>query len=351
MKPRRLPRPNVRRAVLALPSGLTLGNLFFGIFAIISASRGEFFFAVQCVVYGGICDALDGRVARATRSGSQFGEELDSLVDAISFGFAPAMIIYFSTLNRSGWAWVFVFLFTACAVMRLARFNVTQAGEAKSHFIGLPSPAAGGTLATYYWFSQSDLYRLTPLGNLPWDRMVPWLMAGLAFLMISDVAYPAWPKIGLRSVKGLAGLAVVLGIVLGVIIFRSEFFFPFGILYVLFGLSKDAILGLLERAPAPAGSRWFGTDRAELREDMPPRAGAGAAAAARVPAPRPSLEVVELVDEEAEFADEEEVEDERLSRPESRADGSPARRRRKRRRGPRGGPQQPNRPPIEGPNE
>jgi CDP-diacylglycerol---serine O-phosphatidyltransferase len=348
MTPRRIPRPNVRRAVLALPSGLTLGNLFFGIFAIISASRGEYAFAVQCVVYGGICDALDGRVARATRSGSQFGEELDSLVDAISFGFAPAMIIYFSTLNRSGWAWVFVFLFTACAVMRLARFNVTQAGESKSHFIGLPSPAAGGTLATYYWFSQSDLYRLTPLGNLPWDRMVPWLMAGLAFLMISDVAYPAWPKIGFRSLKGLAGLAVVLGIVLGVIIFRSEFFFPFGILYVLFGLSKDAILGLLERAPTPAGGRWFGTDRAELRENaVRPSAAAGSRSATQ----RAGLEVVDLVEDDEEYPESEEpAEDERAARVEGRADGAPARRRRKRRR-PRGAPPPSNRPPIEGPNE
>lgn len=347
MTPRRLPRPNVRRAVLALPSGLTLGNLFFGIFAIISASRGEFGFAVQCIVYGGICDALDGRVARATRSGSQFGEELDSLVDAISFGFAPAMIIYFSTLNRDGWTWIFVFLFTACAVMRLARFNVTQAGESKSHFIGLPSPAAGGTLATYYWFSQSPLYKQTPVGDLPWDRMVPWLMAILAFLMISDVAYPAWPKIGLRTLKGLAGLALVVGIVLGVIIFRSEFFFPFGILYVLFGISKDAVLGLLERVPAPAGSRWFGTDRAEVREPVAPRT-AGTMTALRPADTDHDLDLEEMEDD----VDPEDAEDPRAARPGERGEGQPARRRRKRRRGPRGGTPPPaGRPPVEGPNE
>ena len=146
--PRRpLKRPNMRRAVILFPSGLTLGNLFFGIFAIIAASRLEFTTAGVYVLLGGICDALDGRVARATNAGTEFGEELDSLVDAITFGLAPGMIMYFAVLNRDGWDWVWVFLFSACAVMRLARFNIEQAGTAKTYFQGLPSPAAGITLA------------------------------------------------------------------------------------------------------------------------------------------------------------------------------------------------------------
>ncbi len=161
---RRLRRPDVRRAAPALPNGFTLGNLFFGIFAIVSASRGQFAHAVLYVVLGGVCDGFDGRIARATGTGSRFGVELDSLVDAISFGLAPAMIIYYSVLDHEGGAWwLLVFLFTACAVIRLARFNVTQAGTAKRHFQGLPSPAAGVTLATYYWFSQSAL--LHPNGD------------------------------------------------------------------------------------------------------------------------------------------------------------------------------------------
>ena len=111
---------------------------------------------------GGVADALDGRVARATGTGSRFGEELDSLVDAISFGLAPAMIMYFAVLNtRTAGTGCFVFIFTSCAVMRLARFNVEQAGRKKTHFHGLPSPAAGMTLATYYWFSQTPLYNQT----------------------------------------------------------------------------------------------------------------------------------------------------------------------------------------------
>ena len=149
----------MRRAVVLLPNGFTLCNLFFGIYAIVSAYRGRPRSApAGASCSAGSCDALDGRVARMTRTGSRFGEELDSLVDAISFGFAPAFIIYFAVLNQEGWDWIVCFIFIACAVMRLARFNIEQAGRAKTHFHGLPSPAAGMTLATYYWFSQTPLY-------------------------------------------------------------------------------------------------------------------------------------------------------------------------------------------------
>ena len=136
MKPprRQLRRPNMRRAVILFPSGLTLGNLFFGIFAIIAASRQDFVEAGVYVLLGGACDALDGQVARATNAGTQFGEELDSLVDAITFGLAPGLIMYFAVFNQASWDWLSVFLFSACAVMRLARFNIEQAGTAKTYF-------------------------------------------------------------------------------------------------------------------------------------------------------------------------------------------------------------------------
>ncbi len=141
-----------------MPNGLTLANLLCGIYAIILSIRGEFAAAPGFIVLGGIADMLDGRVARATGTGSRFGEELDSLVDAISFGFAPALMVYLGLPNRGNWEWLFIFFFTSCAVMRLARFNVEQAGRKKTHFHGLPSPAAGLTLATYYWFAQTPLY-------------------------------------------------------------------------------------------------------------------------------------------------------------------------------------------------
>ncbi len=247
------PRPardrGARRAIVVLPNGFTLANLFFGIFAMVAASRGDFVAAGWYVVLGGVCDAFDGRIARVTRTGSRFGEELDSLVDAITFGLAPGMIMYFAVLNREGWDWIWVFLFAACAVVRLARFNVEQAGSAKTHFRGLPSPAAGLTLATYYWFSQTDLYLQTRIGDLPWHVMLRFVMALLAFLMISDVPYPAVPRINFKTLRGIAGAVIVIGAVLGLIFLPKQFFFPVFLGYVAYGAVRYFVLGMLERDP------------------------------------------------------------------------------------------------------
>ncbi|HEX6629921.1 MAG TPA: CDP-diacylglycerol--serine O-phosphatidyltransferase [Gemmatimonadaceae bacterium] len=239
-----------RKAIVVLPSGFTVGNLFFGFFAIVEASRGDLSRAALYVVLGGVLDAFDGRVARATRTGSRFGEELDSLVDAISFGLAPALIMYFAVLNREGWDWIWAFLFTACAVIRLARFNVEQAGTSKTHFHGLPSPAAGMTLATYWWFSQTTWYTETAIGDLPWHVMLRFVMALLAFLMISDVPYPVVPTVNFRSARGIAGAIFITGVVFGVIFLPQKVFFPLLLGYVLFGAVKYFFLGLADRLPA-----------------------------------------------------------------------------------------------------
>ena len=250
---RTVPRDEVdrvsRRSIVVLPNGFTLFNLLCGMFAIVSASRGDFNIAAFAVVSGGVADALDGRVARATGTGSRFGSELDSLVDAISFGLAPALIMYFAVFNKGRWDWLFCFFFTACAVIRLARFNVEQAGRAKKYFHGLPSPAAGLTLATYYWFSQTPLYNETVLGDLNWTVALTVLMALLAFLMISNVSYPAVPTIGFKKVSEILGTLVVAATVLGVFFLRKEFYFPALVLYVLYGLAKTVLFGLLGRRP------------------------------------------------------------------------------------------------------
>ena len=244
---RQLRRPNMRRAVVLFPSGLTLGNLFCGVFAIILASRGEFVQAGVSVLIGGVCDALDGQVARATNAGTQFGEELDSLVDAITFGLAPGLIMYFAVLNRDNWDWVVVFLFAACAVMRLARFNIEQAGTAKTYFQGLPSPAAGITLASYYWFSQSWLYNYGAIADLPWHVMLRFLMAALAFLMISNIPYPVFPRTGFRSLRALGATLLLGGSLALLITKRLEFFFPFALCYVAWGPVRWVFSGLFER--------------------------------------------------------------------------------------------------------
>jgi CDP-diacylglycerol--serine O-phosphatidyltransferase len=243
-------RPRVlRRGVVVLPSGLTLANLFCGVFAIVSASRGQFDLAGFLVVLGGCADALDGRVARATGSGSRFGSELDSLVDIISFGLAPAMIMYFAVMNREGWDWLVVFFYVACAAIRLARFNVEQAGRAKRYFHGLPSPAAGMTLATYYWFSQTPLYNETVLGDLPWHFWLRFLMLALAFLMISNVSYPAVPTVGYRKLSEILGSLVVAATIFGVIFLKKQFYFPAFLGYVTYGVGKTVLFGFLGRQP------------------------------------------------------------------------------------------------------
>jgi CDP-diacylglycerol---serine O-phosphatidyltransferase len=286
-------RPGMRRAVVFLPNGFTLFNLFCGIFAIVLSSRGNFNLAATFVVAGGIADGLDGRVARATGTGSKFGEELDSLVDAISFGLAPGLMMYFAVLNQTNWQWLLVFIFTSCAVMRLARFNVEQAGRKKTYFHGLPSPAAGLTLATYYWFSQTELYSQTvilftdgaTLKDLPWQTLLSFLMAILAALMISNVPYPAFPAIGFRTWRQRLGTLVVVGTVIGMIVLRKEFFFPAAVAYVLYGVVKYFVLGLIGKAGRPDEIFW-GRER---EKDAPPAHGrASRPAVALVPPPAPS---------------------------------------------------------------
>jgi CDP-diacylglycerol--serine O-phosphatidyltransferase len=262
-------RQAVRRAVVLMPNGLTLFNLFCGVYAIISAMGGNFSKAAAFIVVGGIADMLDGRVARATGTGSRFGEELDSLVDAISFGFAPALITYIwlqQLPNHGNWEWLLVFIFTSCAVMRLARFNVEQAGRKKTHFHGLPSPAAGLTLATYYWFSQTPLYNQTiilftdskTLSDLPWHVILKGLMAILAALMISDVPYPTVPSIGFGSLRRILGTLVVAGCVVLLVIRKEEFIFPALVAYVAYGAIKWVALGFIGRSHSP--SEIFGAD-------------------------------------------------------------------------------------------
>jgi CDP-diacylglycerol--serine O-phosphatidyltransferase len=237
----------MRRAVILFPSGLTLGNLFFGIFAIIAASRQQFVEAGVYVLLGGACDALDGQVARATNAGTQFGEELDSLVDAITFGLAPGLIMYFAVFNQASWDWLSVFLFSACAVMRLARFNIEQAGTAKTYFQGLPSPAAGITLASYYWFSQSWLYNYGAIANLKWHVLLRFLMAALAFLMISNIPYPVFPRTGFRSLRAIGATLLLVGSMFLLATRRLEFFFPAALFYVAWGPIRWVFSGLFER--------------------------------------------------------------------------------------------------------
>jgi CDP-diacylglycerol--serine O-phosphatidyltransferase len=271
-------RPTMRRVVVVLPSAFTFANLFFGIWALVLASRGEFSRAGWFIVFAGVLDLLDGRVARLTRTGTRFGAELDSLVDVISFGVAPAFLIYELHFSATGaGAWLFSFAYVAATATRLARFNVTQAGEAKRYFIGLPSPAAGMTLATYYPFTQTELYR-TALAGVQWSLVLILLMVGLSALMVSQVRYPPLPRAGVRDARGLLGLAVILLILFFGIWKPAEFFFPLGIAYTLYGAGRAATLTLLvppeEDEEAEIAGPIVIDDRPEV-PTVPPAAGSG----------------------------------------------------------------------------
>jgi CDP-diacylglycerol---serine O-phosphatidyltransferase len=239
---------DLRRGIIILPSAFTLGNLFFGVWAIVSASRGDFYQAAWFILLAGVADMFDGRVARFTSTGSEFGEQLDSLVDAVSFGVAPALIMYFLFLGDAGWNWVIPFIYIAATIVRLARFNVEQGGHAKAAFHGLPSPAAGMTLATFYPFTQTDLFQ-DHLTHLPWHQISAGMMILLAGLMVSHVLYPVVPKFTVRNFWGIvATVGAVVGLV-ALLTRPSVFFFPALSAYVVFGLGRTAVLGFMDRLP------------------------------------------------------------------------------------------------------
>jgi CDP-diacylglycerol--serine O-phosphatidyltransferase len=238
----------LQRGVIMLPSALTLGNLFFGVWAIVSAASGDFVRAAWLIVLAGIADTLDGRVARYTKTGSRFGEELDSLVDAVSFGVAPALILYHLYLTDGQWGWVAAFFYVSAAVIRLARFNVEQAGHAKSTFHGLPSPASGMVLATFFPFSQTSFFQ-THLAGFNWPAIMTALMVVNGLLMMSHVPYPVVPKFGLRTLRGIVTGIVMLAMITTAILIPSIFFFPALLGYVAFGIVKATVLGFLDRLP------------------------------------------------------------------------------------------------------
>jgi CDP-diacylglycerol--serine O-phosphatidyltransferase len=132
--------------------------------------------------------------------------------------------------------------------VRLARFNVEQAGRAKSHFIGLPSPTAGMILATYYPFSQTALFQ-DNLSHLPWPRFMGIGMVLLSVVMLSHIPYPVVPRIGFKNAKSLIITVVMAACAIGALMRPALFLFPFLAIYTLFGLIRSVGLGLLDRLP------------------------------------------------------------------------------------------------------
>jgi CDP-diacylglycerol--serine O-phosphatidyltransferase len=135
-----------------------------------------------------------------------------------------------------------------CVALRLARFNLGgDSHDDTGEFQGLPSPAAGLTLATYYPFTQTDFYQIQ-LATLPWSQILVFLIIALGLAMVSTIRYARLPRIGFRSLRGITGLAINLTIVAFGIWSRDIFFFPLGLAYLTYGMGRAVVVGLLDRA-------------------------------------------------------------------------------------------------------
>ncbi len=227
-------RRRERRAVYLLPNLITTAALMLGFWSIVQAIQGNWDLAALGIVLAGVADSLDGRVARATNSTSAFGVEYDSLSDVISFGLAPALLIYTWALEPLGpRGWVIASLFAVCAALRLARFNVQKHEEEKVHFQGVASTFAGGMVAVIVWFV--GWLGIEP----PFSRVVGFSVTaafvGLALLMVSSVPYPSWRSL---PVSGKAAFPTLVGLVLGIVtllIYRQPAFFAIGCIYLASG--------------------------------------------------------------------------------------------------------------------
>lgn len=190
-----------RKGIYLLPNLITTAGLFGGFYGIVAAMNGQFEHAAIAIFVAMILDGLDGRVARLTNTQTAFGAEYDSLADMVSFGVAPALIMYtwsLSSMAELGWqwgkiGWMVVFIYTAAAALRLARFNTQVGTSDKRFFVGLPSPAAAACVVGFVWVSVDQNY----VGK---DLVIPaaiiTLLAGL--LMVSNFLYSSFKEVDFK---------------------------------------------------------------------------------------------------------------------------------------------------------
>lgn len=233
-----------RRGIYLLPNLFTTAGLFAGFYAIVAAMGGQFAPAAAAIFVAMVMDGLDGRVARLTNTQSDFGKEYDSLADMVSFGLAPALVMYqwgFQGLAEYGWlwaklGWIGAFFYTGCAALRLARFNTRVAVVDKKYFQGLPSPGAAAVVAGAVWLgTEMDIDG----GTLAIPAFV--LTVIVATLMVSNISYYSFKDFSLtRRVRFTMVLPVLL-------IFVGISINPPGVLFVFFALfaASGPIIALL----------------------------------------------------------------------------------------------------------
>lgn len=185
------------RGIYLLPNLFTTAALFCGFYGIVSSINGKFEIAAISIFVAMVLDGVDGRVARLTNTESDFGAEFDSLADMVSFGLAPALIVYLWTLSNLGkMGWLVSFIYVACAALRLARFNTQAEHSDKNYFQGLASPAAAAVVAGLIW-NGDQIKEYVSLPALQYIALVATLLAGL--LMVSNVRYHSFKGVNWRS--------------------------------------------------------------------------------------------------------------------------------------------------------
>jgi len=254
--PRR-PRANLRKLMFVLPNLFTVSSIFCGVYSI-TLSAGEstgdnFYRAAVAIFFGSFFDAFDGRVARLTRTQSEFGVELDSLADVVTFGVAPAILVYKWALAGMGlFGIVICSIYAACGAIRLARFNVLAHAESGTQrfFIGLPIPLAAGMLVALV-IALNNLE--APIAEAVGLWPIAALVLVLAFLMVSTIRYRTFKDAGLNARTLLVFLLLTaLGVVVAIRGRPSLVLLVYFSVYILLGLAEEALFGRRRRAAARA---------------------------------------------------------------------------------------------------
>lgn len=232
MRKRRSDRRNTRmkRGIYLLPSIFTSLSLFCGFYSITASIRGSMVHAGWAIVFAGIFDGIDGRIARLTGTTSKFGKQYDSLVDVISFGVAPAILVYTWSLQPYGrWGWLVTFLYIICTALRLARFNMQSESIENKYFQGLPSPASAGMIATTVIIFNS--LGIPGIRNIT----IPLITCLLAMLMVSNIKYYTLKDLNVRKRRPFNALVAFVFLL---ILFLGEpeiFLFVVGVIYTVSG--------------------------------------------------------------------------------------------------------------------
>jgi CDP-diacylglycerol--serine O-phosphatidyltransferase len=229
-----------RKGLYMLPNAITLAALFSGFYAIVMAINGRFELACIAVFCAAVLDSLDGRVARMTNSQSAFGEQMDSLCDMVSFGAAPALIIYIWALKDLGKAgWIPAFVYISGAALRLARFNVNIGVVDKRFFQGLPSPAAAALVIGLVWVVDDAGFKgVSQIPALAYTAFAVTLFAGLS--MVTNAPFYSFKVVGSRrTVPFIVIVAIALAIAL-VALDPPKVLFA---IFCVYGLSGYAIYG------------------------------------------------------------------------------------------------------------